>query len=290
MALMPSFVSLLDALWIRDSTTTEGECAKLTKGLTPEQMVHVNQAKDVTLGDKTEVIASRTFTAGLGTLTVTRKDMRTMNAGEWLNDGMVNFTIGIMADRELARCGGAGAQPRVHFCNTFFVDKLRSDGKDEVCGWTKKKKLGYDMLNCHKVIMPVHQNGSHWTLVVMDLVDKKVYYYDSLRGNDSKLTGQLVSWIVKEYENKRKVIMEENVWTIEVPNDIPRQMNGYDCGVFMCKYADYIATGCPLSFGQSDIEYFRLRITSDAFEQGKEAVQVGEEGEDAGEEVEIIEP
>jgi sentrin-specific protease 1 len=286
---MPSFASLLDALWIRDCTTTEGECAKLKAALTPEQMVHVNWAKDVRLGDKTEVIASRTFTAGLGMLTVTRKDVSTMSTGQWLNDEMVNFTIGIMADRELARCDGAGAQPRVHFFNTFFVEKLRGDDDmDKLYKWTTKKNIGYDMLNCHKVIIPVHQ-GIHWTLVVMDLVDKKVYYYDSLQGNDPLLTEQLVRWIVKEYANKRKVIMDEADWTTEVPENIPRQMNGCDCGVFMCKYADYIAMGCPLLFRQCDIEYFRRRITSDAFEQGKEAVQVGGESEDMDGEIEIIE-
>ena len=50
--------------------------------------------------------------------------------------------------------------------------------------------------------------------------------------------------------------------------EIPRQMNGCDCGVFMCKYADYIAMGCPLTFHQRDMEYFRLRIIADAMSQG----------------------
>ena len=50
---------------------------------------------------------------------MTRKDVATMATGEWLNDEMVNFTIGTMADREMARCGGT--QPRVHFFNTFFM-------------------------------------------------------------------------------------------------------------------------------------------------------------------------
>jgi sentrin-specific protease 1 len=57
---------------------------------------------------------------------MTRKDVATMATGEWLNDEMVNFTIGTMAEGEMARCGGT--QPRVHFFNTFFVGKLTAQG------------------------------------------------------------------------------------------------------------------------------------------------------------------
>lgn len=32
--------------------------------------------------------------------------------------------------------------------------------------------------------------------------------------------------------------------------EIPQQKNGSDCGVFACKYADYIAKGRPLTFKQ----------------------------------------
>jgi sentrin-specific protease 1 len=58
-------------------------------------------------------------------------------------------------------------------------------------------------------------------------------------------------------------------WSVEIPKDIPRQMNGCDCGVFMLKYADYIAVGCPLTFHQRDMEYFRRRIVADADGEGQ---------------------
>ena len=85
-----------------------------------------------------------------------------MAPGEWLNDEMVNFTIGTMADREMARRGGK--QPKVHFFNTFFVKKM-CDGDEgynynAVRRWTTKKKLGYDLLECEKLVIPVHQGDS----------------------------------------------------------------------------------------------------------------------------------
>ena len=132
--------------------------------------------------------------------------------------------------------------------------------------WTTKKKLGYDVLECDKVIIPVHQ-GIHWVLAVVDLAAKCVRFYDSLLGDDKGLVEDLLRWVRDEWKKKNADVDTES-WSVEIPKDIPRQMNGCDCGVFMLKYADYIATGCPLTFHQRDMEYFRRRIVADAMEKG----------------------
>ena len=72
-----------------------------------------------------------------------------------------------------------------------------------------------------------------------------------------------------EYENKKGEAVDTSDWAAEHPKEIPRQMNGCDCGVFMLKYADYIASGCPLTFTQADMGYFRRRIVADGLEAGK---------------------
>ena len=97
--------------------------AELTRPLSAEQADVIKRA--YAPGLSSEVVACGKFT-GQGVLEMTRKDVATMATGEWLNDEMVNFTIGTMADREMARCGGT--QPRVHFFNTFFVGKLTAQG------------------------------------------------------------------------------------------------------------------------------------------------------------------
>ena len=240
--------------------------AELLAPLTRDQLDLVAEA--VAPGPSTQVVASGTFT-GQGMLEVTRKDVGTMAPGEWLNDEMVNFTIGTMADREMARRGGR--QPKVHFFNTFFVKKL-CDGDEgynynAVRRWTTKKKLGYDLLECEKLVIPVHQ-GIHWVLAVVDLAAKKIVFYDSLLGGDKGLTEHLKRWVRDEYQNKREVAVDTSGWTAETPKNIPRQMNGCDCGVFMLKYADYVAVGAPFAFSQEHMGYFRRRIIADAMAQG----------------------
>jgi sentrin-specific protease 1 len=223
------------------------------------------------------VLASGTF-AWQGELSFTRKDAATMKPGVWLNDEMVNFAIGAMAARETRlRSGEAAAgssRRRAHFMSTFFVKKLCGEGGagydyDAVRRWTTFKKLGYDALQCDTIIIPVHQ-GIHWVLATIELKNERVRLYDSLLGEDHHLLECLKRWVSDEYENKKSVAVDTASWIAEHPKEIPRQMNGCDCGVFMLKYADYIASGCPLTFSQKDMGYFRRRIVADALEAGND--------------------
>ena len=55
----------------------------------------------------------------------------------------------------------------------------------------------------------------------------------------------------KEKLNNIKLINEKT---------IPYQTNSYDCGVFICKYAEYISTDKPFDFTQKDMIHFRKKI------------------------------
>ncbi len=41
------------------------------------------------------------------------------------------------------------------------------------------------------------------------------------------------------------------------------QDNGFDCGVFTCKTADFVSRGARLTFGQEHMPYFRRRIAAE---------------------------
>lgn len=46
----------------------------------------------------------------------------------------------------------------------------------------------------------------------------------------------------------------------ENAKDIPRQNNDYDCGVFICMYAEFISRNRQFTFTQDDMEYFRKKM------------------------------
>ena len=50
------------------------------------------------------------------------------------------------------------------------------------------------------------------------------------------------------------------------PQGIPRQENGYDCGVFACMYAEFLSRNCGLVFSQRQMPYLRRRMTCEIAE------------------------
>ena len=56
-----------------------------------------------------------------------------------------------------------------------------------------------------------------------------------------------------------QLLGDNGPWTLR-KLEVPFQKNGYDCGVFACMYADYLASGTPMDFSQSDIPVMRSRM------------------------------
>ena len=48
--------------------------------------------------------------------------------------------------------------------------------------------------------------------------------------------------------------------TMPYSQEIPEQLNGCDCGVFTCKYAEYLSQDKAFDFDQGDMPYFRRRM------------------------------
>ena len=150
------------------------------------------------------------------------------------------------------------------------------DSYSRVRRWTMAKKMAHgDVFGMDLVLVPIHCNGNHWTLAVINFVDKRFEYHDSLRGSGRHVIKNLRDWLRKESADKRKCEWEGWEEIAGHPNDgewrngwsekewergIPQQRNGFDCGVFMCKNADYHARDGLLNFTQADIDYFRRRI------------------------------
>lgn len=185
-------------------------------------------------------------------LTITRKDLQTLSHLNWLNDEVINFYMNLLVERSKRV-----DLPSVYTFNTFFFPKLRSAGFNAVRRWTKKVDLfSHDIL-----LVPVHL-GVHWCLSVIDFRKKTVWYLDSMGGRDNNACEILLKYLEQESQDKKSTELDTSDWILhsKKPNEIPQQMNGSDCGMFTCKYAEYITKDRPITFTQKHMPYFRRRM------------------------------
>lgn len=188
-------------------------------------------------------------------LRITQRDLATLQEGGWLNDEVINFYLSLVMDRS-SKNGGL----KVYSFSTFFFPKLQGGGSTQTGGhaavrrWTK----AVDLFLCDLILVPLHL-GVHWALAVMDLKAKTVKAYDSMGQRHDDICNLLLYYLQEEHKVKKGRELDVSKWTMCSlrPSEIPQQKNGSDCGVFACKYADYIAKDRPLTFKQCHMPLFR---------------------------------
>ena len=57
-------------------------------------------------------------------------------------------------------------------------------------------------------------------------------------------------YLIDEHQDKKGSAYDITGWTFSCPKDIPQQMNGSDCGMFACKFADYVSRDKRITFTQ----------------------------------------
>ncbi|XP_076891484.1 ubiquitin-like-specific protease ESD4 [Bidens hawaiensis] len=192
-------------------------------------------------------------------ITITGEVLQCLRPGAWLNDEVINVYLELLKEREKK-------EPKkflkCHFHNTFFYKKLISGktGYDykSVRRWTTQKKLGYSLHDCDNIFIPVHKE-IHWCLAVINKKEEKFQYLDSLGGTDKQVMTVLAKYFVDEVKDKNGEDIDVTCWQQEYVTDLPNQENGFDCGVFMIKYADFYSRDIGLCFKQEHMPYFRSR-------------------------------
>ncbi|XP_071656123.1 sentrin-specific protease 1 isoform X2 [Patagioenas fasciata] len=146
------------------STDGEEEFPEITEEMEKE-------IKSVFRGGNQDEVLSEAFR-----LTITRKDIQTLNNLNWLNDEIINFYMNLLMERSKEK-----GLPTVHAFNTFFFTKLKTAGYQAVKRWTKK----VDIFSVDLLLVPIHL-GVHWCLAVVDFRKKTITYYDSMGGINSE--------------------------------------------------------------------------------------------------------
>jgi len=208
------------------------------------------------------------------------QDLTCLAPGVWLNDEVMNYWLNMIRERSIERIQSP-TYPEKHQCQvvcmqTFFWTKLYNKGGYNYKGvrrWTKTSKLkgkcGHSVIfSLDALLFPVHVNDTHWCAGVINFKKKRIEYYDSLGGLQSKFFEFCMRYLKDESLDKCKKPFDDSGWTLYNPSDCPRQENGCDCGVFTLKALEWAAEGREVvgAYSQEEMPYFRRRILSEILE------------------------
>ena len=103
----------------------------------------------------------------------------------------------------------------------------------------------------------------HWSLAVIDLKKNGIYYYDSRGKENKEFLKLLLSYLSSEHMFKKGSNLDTSKFEVHSVKGIPQQKNGTDCGMFLLKYAEFIAKGdVNFTFSQKDMPRFRKKMVN----------------------------
>ena len=187
---------------------------------------------------------------------LTREHLDCLRPDEDLIDEVMNYYFQLLAERDPTK--------KMHFFNSFFAAMFEGGYEyEKVKKWSKHAPA--KIIDLDKVFIPVHVDNSHWCLAVINFVDQRFECYDSRVGNyeHADVLRSLRLYVLDEAEtHSNQPDYDLSAWKdwVPGPGDVPQQDNGHDCGVFVCKFADYLSHGLDLAFSAADMPLFRNRI------------------------------
>lgn len=192
-----------------------------------------------------EVWQSRSFKISNFQIDISSNDLQTLKDGKWLNDNVIDYYINlIIMDNK-----------QVFGWTTHFYSTLQSKGYQGVSRWAKRKKV--NLFEKEIIIVPINISNYHWALAVVDNVEKRITYYDSIESSgQSKVGHDLQDYM----NNEAKRLGVASIAYECVQGKSPQQGNGSDCGVFTCTNAKLLSKRQKLSYSQKDMKIIRRRM------------------------------
>ncbi|CUM49144.1 unnamed protein product [Debaryomyces tyrocola] len=179
---------------------------------------------------------------------ITTRDLQTLCDGQWLNDNVIDFYFNLVTAKNQSVFGWT----------THFFTTLKLKGYQGVARWSKRKKV--NVTEKDLILVPINIMGTHWALAVVNNKEEKFQYFDSLSSNGNLQALQILkSYMIQEGKKQNSSIDFEK-YSLMKNMPSPQQLNGFDCGVFACICAKYVAQWKKLTYGQKDMKLIRRRM------------------------------
>lgn len=206
-------------------------------------------------------------------ISVTRHSLKRLRPMTYLNDEVINYIFMTLAHREETFTIPSSSS-RYYYFKSHFVSRLLDEGKtdaynyDNVKNWSKRMP-GRNIFLFEKVFIAIHLKlQNHWALALIMIEEKRIHYLDPMGLDGTRYVNAIIQYL--HDESKQNSFGDESFNVSEweaVHSDIRkscRQRNGFDCGVFVCIYAELLSMGFPISsldiINQDIINFCRKHI------------------------------
>lgn len=183
-------------------------------------------------------------------------DLLSLQGSSWLNDSIINYYLEMQSQPQ---------HTDIYCFNTFFIPKLASSGYMGVKRWVRN----VDLYSRKLIIWPVHVGTSHWCLAVAEMTSKTLWFFDSLYSTGERFL-KLLNGFLMQSKMEKHPQAETPLFKLRCHPNVPKQANGYDCGVFTISFARDIINqkkfpveNVKFSFSQADMSNIRRRITQE---------------------------
>ena len=233
------------------------------RALSTEELALVQQAIHST-GPDSQTIAM------IDTIPVTRASIQTLRPDTYLNDEVINAYLQLIRRRLRQQTILQNSSTTQVLYSTFFMTKLldlRNDTAsargvydyDRVRRWGRRAPDG-DIFQLQHLYIPINENESHWIGIHIDFANHEIRHLDSMHGNGQYYSSITLRYLPDEHLRLHNCALPAS-WSIRtrLPH-LPQQDNGYDCGVFLCQFFDYLTRTAPMDFTAEHKTHMRARI------------------------------
>jgi len=171
-------------------------------------------------------------------------DIKTLSPSQWLNDIIIDYYLSLIL-----------IEHSNYFCfSTYFYSALCRKGLNAV----KKWYINCNIFSYKKIFIPLLENN-HWLLVVVDLEVKSLVLYDSFSKTYNHILAKIHDYLRFMYQSLFNFDLPFNFQLIHA-SSLPLQRNYYDCGVYVCKFTEFICKKREFTFSDQDMNRYRRKI------------------------------
>lgn len=179
--------------------------------------------------------------------------LRVFKPGVWFNDNVINSYFTLLEER---------SKGNITLLDTFFFINLTTERykafPDQVFSAKSILQKINNLFSQKKIFIPLHL-FDHWVLLVVDIQEKIVYYFNSFEDSLIEQAKIVISFLCYKYNMLMNSDMKPEFWKI-IKGKSPKQTNSNDCGVFVCSTAEMLTDNRKLIYKEEDCALLRQKI------------------------------